>query len=108
MKTPSKQELPLLQGIWNDFGGRTNFAMFVIGREESDETVHSFKSKEGFTFPMASDPNRSIYGKFASQRIPRTYLISRDGTILYQSTGFYVEEIAKPRQIVERKLKTQS
>jgi peroxiredoxin len=41
---------------------------------------------------VAADPERKMYGKFASMFIPRTYLIGREGTILYQSVGYDEDE----------------
>jgi peroxiredoxin len=76
----------------------------VVGREESDDSVKAFRQKHGFTFPMASDPKALIYSRFASQSIPRSYLLSRQGTIVYQWTGHYETEIPKLRKLLRREL----
>lgn len=79
--------------------------MLVIGREESNDSLKAFKQKNGFTFPMASDPDRSVFSKFATQAIPRTYLLSRDGTIIYQCTGCYEDvEIPKLKKLINKEL----
>ena len=78
--------------------------MLVIARKESVETVTAFRAKQGYQFPMAADPDRSVYNRFAQECIPRTYLISRDGTILYQCTGYYESELAKVRKLVRKQL----
>jgi len=101
---PCQMELPRLQVIWKEFQDNSEFRMLVIGREESDETVKAFKAAHSFTFPMASDPQRLVYGEFASQSIPRTYVISRDGTVIFQTTGFYEEEIAKLKALLHKEL----
>jgi peroxiredoxin len=101
---PCRRELPHLQKIWETFGQHQDFAMLVIGWEENDETLVNFRSQEEFTFPMASDPKSLAFGKFANGGIPRTYLIARDGTIIYQCAGFYEEEIEKLRQLIETTL----
>jgi peroxiredoxin len=101
---PCQKELPHLQAIWEEFKNDSDFRMLVIGREESEEHVKGFKTDRAFTFPTASDPHRSIYSKFASQAIPRTYLISRDGTILFQTTGFYEKEIARLKALLHKEL----
>jgi hypothetical protein len=49
---------------------------------------------------MAADSEGSAYSRFAKERIPRTYLISRDGTILYQCTGYYEAEIGKLKALL--------
>ena len=102
---PCVQELPHLQALWNEFGTNQEFSMVVIGREETPEAVAEFKSKHGLTLRMAADPERTAFNRYASERIPRTYVISRDGTIVYQAVGFYPEEFSKLRESIVRALK---
>jgi peroxiredoxin len=102
---PCQEELPHLQNIWNEFRTNQAFSMLVIGREETTEKVAAFRTKHGFTFPLAADPDRSVYGRFASERIHRTYLISREGAILYQCTGYYETELAKLKALIKAELK---
>ena len=66
---PCKMELPDLQEIWSEFQDNDEFRMFVIGREESAETVRTFKDEHGFTFPMASDLDRAAFDRFATESI---------------------------------------
>jgi hypothetical protein len=71
--------------------------------------VATFRAENGFGFPMAADPGRAAFSQFAKDGIPRTYLISRDGMILYQSTGFgdhpvYQREFAQRRRRIENEL----
>jgi peroxiredoxin len=101
---PCQLELPHLQAIWNEFRSNDDFRMLVVGREESDDSVKAFQKEHGFTFPMASDRDASIFNKFASQSIPRTYLISRQGTIIYQWTGAFEEEIPKLKRLLSKEL----
>lgn len=105
---PCQSELPHLQAIWNEFRNDNNFRMLVVGRGESDDSVKAFQQEHGFTFPMASDPDSSIYSEFASQSIPRTYLISRKGTIVYQWTGAYEEETSKMKRLLRKELQQPS
>jgi hypothetical protein len=49
---------------------------------------------------MAVDSEGSAYSHLAKERIPRTYVISRDGTILYQCTGYYEAEIGKLKALL--------
>ncbi|HVT26786.1 MAG TPA: redoxin domain-containing protein, partial [Lacipirellulaceae bacterium] len=71
---PCQMELPHLQSIWEEFGSDSHFRMLIVGRDETDDSVRAFKQKNGFTFPMAADPKGSVYKKFATEYIPRTYL----------------------------------
>ncbi|HEX5471258.1 MAG TPA: TlpA disulfide reductase family protein, partial [Lacipirellulaceae bacterium] len=101
---PCQMELPHLQSIWEEFGSDSHFRMLIVGREETDDTVRAFQHKNGFTFPMAADPKGSVYKKFATEYIPRTYLISADGTIAFETTGFYEPELARLKKLITRQL----
>jgi peroxiredoxin len=106
---PCLSELPHLEQIWKEREANPNFRMLVIGRKETPETAAPFKAKNGFTFPMAVDADASAFRQFAEDLIPRTYLISRDGRILFQTHGFaeievYQRELALLRQSIDKEL----
>lgn len=110
---PCLHELPHLQTMWQELEGTDGFAMVVVDREETHDVVTDFQSKRGFTFPMALDPSASAFHQFAKDGIPRTYLIGRDGTILYQTMGFsdidvYRRELASLRRIIDEQCATVS
>lgn len=45
-----------------------------------------------------------MYAKYATQYIPRSYVIGRDGTILFQTVGFKEEEFAQLVSAIEKEL----
>ncbi len=101
---PCRAEMPRLEkDIWAKFRS-DDFAMVGIAREQSMEEVSRFRKKEGYTYPMASDPHRAIYSQLAKAGIPRSYVIGPDGTILYQSVGYVPEELDGMKKIIEREL----
>jgi len=85
---PCNLEMPVLQEIWKEYCEREDFRVIAISRGETMDAIHSFKSAHRLTFPLATDPDSSVYGLYASKGIPRTYLVARDGTLLFQSLGF--------------------
>jgi peroxiredoxin len=97
-------EFPDLKTIWNDYQGHDEFAMLVIGLEEATETIRAFKDEKGLTFPLAADADWKAYERFATERIPRTYLISRNGKIIYQCVGFYPEEMLSLKTLLKEEL----
>jgi len=102
---PCRLELPRLeQEIWQVFRDQS-LAMLVIGREETEEAVNSFRREHGFTFPMAADQERSVYAKFAEKGIPRTYVVDGNGTIVYQCTGYYEPELQKMKAVIREHLR---
>ena len=92
---PCQIEMPRLQkDIWEKYNSSPSFAMIAIAREQTQDVVVAFQKKHSiFTFPMAIDPHRSTYSLFADSGIPRTYVVDRHGTIVYQSLGYGSQDI---------------
>ncbi len=91
---PCRDELPHLENeVWEKYRDE-DFELVVVGREHTPAELNAFRQETGFTFPLVADPDRATYGKFAEKSIPRTYVIGRDGTILYQSKGYDPKEFA--------------
>jgi peroxiredoxin len=110
---PCMVELPHMEKLWNRWRDHPQFAMLVIDRGETAETADAFRAKSGFTFPFAVDPDASAFKQFAKEGIPRTYLISKDGKILYQSIGFgendvYLRELATLEETIANALNDNS
>jgi len=103
---PCLQELPHVQKLWDANREKNHFALVVIGREETKESVTEFQAKHGYSFPMAPDPERSVYSLYAKEFIPRTYLVSRDGKICFASTGFHEEEMTRLQKELAKQLRS--
>jgi peroxiredoxin len=103
---PCLKELPRMQKIWDRHGKNDHFSMLVIGREESLQAVTEFRTKNGYTFPIAPDPNRDVFSQFAKDSIPRIFLISPDGEILYATLGYHEDELDRLETILTDSLKT--
>ena len=79
--------------------------MVSIGREHNEAELKEFRKKREFTIPIAADPERKIYGRFATQYIPRNYVISADGKIAFQSVGYTEPEFKKMLEAIDKELK---
>jgi peroxiredoxin len=101
---PCIQELPHVEEIWKANKNRRDFALVVIGREETDEKLAAFKKEHGFTLPIAGDPQRQVYSRYAGEFIPRSYLIGPDGTIRFTTTGYDEELFAELREQLANEL----
>jgi len=90
---PCNREMPHLENdIWQVYKDRP-FTVLSIAREHTMEETAAFRDEKGLTFPMAPDPDRSVYGLFASMYIPRNILVDPQGKIVYQETGFDEEKL---------------
>lgn len=100
------QELPHVEEIWKANRHSDEFALLVIGREETTESVAAFRKQYGFSFPVAADPQCSAYFLFAKKYIPRTFLISRDGEVCFASAGFSENDVAALKEELAKQLRT--
>ncbi|MBN1396667.1 MAG: TlpA family protein disulfide reductase [Bacteroidetes bacterium] len=89
---PCMSELPRVESdIWQKLGA-SDFVVIAIGREHTMNELIEFNREKKFSFLIAPDHEREVYGLFAKAYIPRNYLIGRNGRILYQSQGYTPED----------------
>lgn len=101
---PCMKELPEIESkLWPKFKNR-NFVMLSIGREHTKEQLKQWNKKKKFTFPIAPDPKRNLYSKFASQYIPRNFIADKSGKIIWQGVGFDQKELKQMISVIESNL----
>jgi len=82
---PCRKELPFIQSdIYNKFRKNPDFEILIFGREHSWDEVTS---------------------KFAGQYIPRNFLISPEGKILFSSIGFDEKDFKTLKETIENQFK---
>ena len=91
---PCRQEMSHMQeGVIDRFAG-SDLVVLPISRGEKRETVEKFIEKMGYGFPVGLDTDQSIYSKYASNYVPRSVVINREGEVVYVAVG-YDEQIAQ-------------
>jgi peroxiredoxin len=92
------KEIP--KKIVKHFEGK-NFVLLPISRGEKREVVESkMKSlkEKGIDFPVGIDPTKAIYTLYATQYIPRNFIIDQNGKVVFLTVGLegdVLGEIAK-------------
>ena len=101
---PCQIELPELERlVWQKYRDR-GLGLVAIARQQSEAEISGWGKQHKLTLPFAADPQNAIYAKYATQGIPRTYLIGADGRILFQSVGYSPDDLARIRVLVGREL----
>ena len=99
---PCRQELKVVEKeLINRFKGK-DFVFLPISRGEAKKTVEAFRKQNGYTFPMGLDPKQTIYKKYASNYIPRNFLIDREGKVVLASIGYDKAEFAHLIETIEK------
>lgn len=99
---PCREELKHVQTeIIDRFKGE-EFVFIPVSRGEDKSTVEEFRKSTGYGFPMGLDPEQNIYRLYASNYIPRNFLIDRDGKIVLASVGYDTDEFAELIKTIEK------
>lgn len=99
---PCREELKHVQAdIIDRFKGE-EFVFIPVSRGEEKSTVEEFRKRMGYDFPMGLDPEQKIFGLYATNYIPRNFLIDRDGRIVLASVGYDTDEFAELIKTIEK------
>lgn len=103
---PCQVELAEIKtSLWPKYKDNKDFTLLVIGREHTDEELTKYNGTKKFTFPLYPDPERKVFDLFAENSIPRTYLINKEGEVIYNAIGYTKEEFDKLMAAIEEALK---
>ena len=103
---PCLAELPHLEKeIMKKYADRKDFKLIVIGREHSALEIEKFAKEKNLSLPMAPDPKREIYGKYAEKYIPRNFIVGKDGKIKLASVGYTETSFQEIVRTIEKELK---
>lgn len=79
-------EMPSMQSLYARLGGMGDFAMLAVTDEAPDD-VRAFLKNQPYSFPVAIAAPKLIAPVFAASFIPTTYILDREGRVLYCDVG---------------------
>lgn len=85
---PCRQEIPTIEKLHNTMKGQ-NFEVFAVSVGETPDTVKKFVAQQKMTYPVYLDPKNLLSKTYASQGIPTTYLIDKNGMFIAALIGAY-------------------
>ena len=80
------------------------FVFLPVSRGEKREAVEAFREKTGYAFPMGLDPARTVYDRYASNYIPRNFVIDRKGKVVLATVGYDEHEFEELIRTIEKTL----
>lgn len=72
--------------------------ILAIGRDSDSALIEQYRADNGYTVPMAPDPDRAVYGLYASTYVPRAYLLDDSGRIVMMTIEYadwYMPELLR-------------
>ena len=101
---PCLGELPRLESeIWKP-NQKRGLIVLAIGREHTQAELTEFLREHKLSFSIGPDPERAIFKHYATQSIPRNYVIGPDGRIAHQSMGYSPPRFQELIEAVEKEL----
>ncbi|MEF3194043.1 MAG: TlpA family protein disulfide reductase [Halothiobacillaceae bacterium] len=83
---PCVHEMPSMQQLWSDWGGR-GFEILAVNLGEQAAVVGDFVARHGLTFPILLDPARVAAKAWRIHAYPTSFLIDRHGRIRLAVAG---------------------
>ena len=106
---PCQLELAAIQDtLVPMFQDDEDFRLVVVGREHTDADLTEYNKTKNFTFALYPDPERKVYSLFATETIPRAYLIDRDGVVVDAAKGFDEEHFSSVMESIRELLDSDS
>lgn len=83
---PCVAEMPTIETLYNEVGDNDNIAFLLISLDEESEKAVGFMERKEFPMPYYF-PARGLPAVFQSSYIPSTYVISKEGQVIYKREG---------------------
>ncbi len=83
-----QRALPILNSLYNTYADNPQLKWICIGRSEPQNNVDDYWAAHQYTIPYSYQTDRTVYSLFASQGIPRLYLINPEGVVINQYNDF--------------------
>ena len=77
-----QKTLPVIQKIYDEYLPK-GVSFVLISREQEADEIRAFWEENSLNMPYSAQSDRKVYNLFAQTRIPRVYLIDKDGIIRY-------------------------
>jgi thiol-disulfide isomerase/thioredoxin len=85
---PCREEIPAIEALSKAMKDR-KFEVFAVDVGEDLAAVKSFVSEQKITYPVYLDSRNILSRVYASQGIPTTYLLDKDGRFIAGMVGGY-------------------
>ena len=86
---PCKEEMPIFEELYKKYNEKgLQMLLISVDKRGGIAKARNYIKSKGFTFNVLFDKGGKIYKKYGGKSsIPVTYIVSREGKILYSHTG---------------------
>lgn len=80
-----RKELPEIESAYQQFKDNEVVRFVIISRSQGYESLTEYWTNNQLTIPYSAQEDDAVFKKFASQNIPRIYIASPQGIIVFTS-----------------------
>jgi len=90
---PCKQEMPILEKLWQKYQAR-GFVVVGVSVDQDSSNVGAFIKQMKVTFPVLHDKAHDVANRFKPPRMPSSYIVDRKGIVRHVHGGFRAADAA--------------
>jgi peroxiredoxin len=84
---PCRQEMPLLEQIYQRYSG-LGFTLLGVNVEEHSADADRFLAETPVSFPILFDPNNEVSKQYGVRAMPSTVIVDRQGNVRFLHHGY--------------------
>ncbi len=84
---PCRDEMPSLQGLYNNFKDNDKFRMITILYRDEPEKAFSYLRENNFDLPLWLDPSGKAAVSYGLTGVPETFIIDKNGILIKKLIG---------------------
>lgn len=96
-----REELPVVQKLWEAYKENPDVVFAVIARQESQEQIAKYWEENGLTMPYSPQDTKDVYLLFAPSVIPRIFITNPKGVITFTSGDTDMPSLELLKEAVE-------
>ena len=103
-----RKEMPHIEAdIWAKYKSNPYFSLLAIDLDEPIEKVKKFAAEIPVTYPLAPDPQGSVFYQFAGKGagVTRNVIVDKTGRIVFMTRLYKDEEFQQMKEVIAELLK---
>lgn len=100
---PCRKSMPMLEGLYHSQKDK-GFTILAISLDDSASTARQFASQFQISYPLLLDAEAAVSDTYGVIGMPTSYLIGRNGELLWKHQGFQPKDMATITEKVETAL----
>ncbi|HEY3204785.1 MAG TPA: TlpA disulfide reductase family protein [Thermoanaerobaculia bacterium] len=84
---PCVEEIPALSRFWDKYRSRADVSLYAISVNNDWKEIDDFMKKNPSAIPLFHDPGAVTARRFGTTQYPETYIVNRNGRVLFRVQG---------------------